>query len=706
MAKRLEPILPDLIHHNQSAYVKGRSIFDAVRTIDDVLEYCSRFDMAGTLLTIDFEKAFDSINHKYLFKVLEAFNFGPLFVQWIRTFYSNVSSCVLNNGFATDHFNVGRGVRQGDPLSPLLFIMCLEVLACCIRQNNNIQGITVGDDEVKLVLFADDMSCFLTGRGSYEHLVKCIDYFSCVSGLRVNAEKTEFFSLGCQKRIGGFLHDFKTSLKILGIYFCYNETARKRQNFDEILKSIKRTLNLWRWRGLTLIGRIQIVKSFAIPKFMAKASLVHVSKDLIQEVNKELYNFIWRGKDKVKRVSLINEIEFGGLKMLDIESMLKTQRVMCLKKYIEDYPSSWKLFLDSYLHKIGGRFILQCQFDLSKLPLALPVFYKECLDAWSSLNKRDVITYQDIMNQVIWNHRNILSEGKSLYNSFLHKWGIVKVGDLVSKDRCFLKSDIVLGINVPSQLFALMGVTNAIPMKWRSMVRENVFSKPSILKENVFYLSVNGATIDLLDATSKLLYKEFSSRKGSPPSAQAKFRVEYPMLSRDWKDVYSLAFKVTLDTRLRAFQYKLLNRIIFTNVKLFAFKMVDSPMCNFCDVEEESLEHLLFTCKVTDLFWKEVLSWLIRNVKEGFELSLSDVLFGKFDIQNDFLVVNHILLEAKFFIYCCKLRKTIPLIDVFKVKLRATHDLEHFIAKENGNLLKHLAKWESFSFIFSEASLS
>jgi len=108
------------------------------------------------------------------------------------------------------------------------------------------------------------------------------------------------------------------------------------------------------WRGLTLIGKIQIVKSFAIPKFMSKASLIHVSKDLIQAVNKELYSFIWKGKDKVKRLALINDIENGGLKMLDIESMVLAQRMMCLKKYIEDYVSPWKIFLNHYLKKLGG----------------------------------------------------------------------------------------------------------------------------------------------------------------------------------------------------------------------------------------------------------------------------------------------------------------------------------------------------------------
>ena len=82
-----------------------------------------------------------------------------------------------------------------------------------------------------------------------------------------------------------------------------------------------------------LIGRIQIVKSCAIPKIMSKASLIPVSSELIKEVNKELFSFIWKGKDKVKRSALINDIEDGGLKMLDLESMISAQRVVCVKKY-------------------------------------------------------------------------------------------------------------------------------------------------------------------------------------------------------------------------------------------------------------------------------------------------------------------------------------------------------------------------------------
>ena len=111
LAKRLEPMLPELIQCGQNACVKGRSIFDAVKTIDDILDYTRHKKMSGILVAIDFEKAFDSLDHSYLFKVLN-FNFGPSFIRWIRVLYSNISNCIIDNGFTSIFFAVGRGVRQ------------------------------------------------------------------------------------------------------------------------------------------------------------------------------------------------------------------------------------------------------------------------------------------------------------------------------------------------------------------------------------------------------------------------------------------------------------------------------------------------------------------------------------------------------------------------------------------------------------------
>ena len=108
--------------------------------------------------------------------------------------------------------------------------------------------------------------------------------------------------------------------------------------------------------------------------------------------------------------------------------------------------------------------------------------------------------------------------------------------------------------------------------------------------------------IDLASASSKLIYNEFRSLKQTPATAKAKILNKHPDLAIDWKKLYSLAFETTLDTKLREFQYKILNLIIFTNEKLHRFKMVDSPLCAFCNAEEESLEHLLYFCKALTFF--------------------------------------------------------------------------------------------------------
>ena len=112
------------------------------------------------MLFIDFKKAFDSLDWNFMIKSLKTFNFGPDLIRWIETFYKNISSCIIDNGYTSKYFDVGRGVRQADPLSPYLFIICIELFSVTVRGDNKIKGIKLRD-EIKLTQFADDLTCSL-----------------------------------------------------------------------------------------------------------------------------------------------------------------------------------------------------------------------------------------------------------------------------------------------------------------------------------------------------------------------------------------------------------------------------------------------------------------------------------------------------------------------------------------------------------------
>ena len=363
LAKRLETILPKIIHRNQCAYVKRRSICDCTRIIDDIMFYTKEYGLSGLAVAIDFEKAFDSLDWEYLNKALSAFNFGESFIKWVNIFYRNIQSCVMNNGFSSTLFDVHRGVRQGDPLSPYLFIVALETLAINIRSSSGIEGIKLKNGrEIKLTLFADDMKSFLKNKRSFENLTNLLQDFGSCSGLKVNESKLEALNLGedgASLNIG--LGNTTKPLKTLGIFFSYDKTEAYKLNFESILDQLKKkTLNLWKWRNLTILGKIQILKTFAISKFLYPASQLSFPKDLIKRANKIIYDFLWNGVDKVKRNALINDIEDGGLKMIHLEPLIQAQKISFFKRYADpNYVADWKFILDTYLKPFGGPYILR-----------------------------------------------------------------------------------------------------------------------------------------------------------------------------------------------------------------------------------------------------------------------------------------------------------------------------------------------------------
>ena len=186
---------------------------------------CDMLDIGGYLVTMDIEKAFDSLDYDFLLNALQKFGFGENFMHWIKVLLNKQQSCVINGGFTTRYFNLEKGARQGDSISAYLFILALEVLFELIKNNADIRGITIFNHTFLYTAFADDSTFFLNDLLSVKNLIDTFTVFSLFSGLKANFSKCEIAGLGSQKGVLEGICSLKSinlttdTIKILGVHF-------------------------------------------------------------------------------------------------------------------------------------------------------------------------------------------------------------------------------------------------------------------------------------------------------------------------------------------------------------------------------------------------------------------------------------------------------------------------------------------------------
>ena len=182
----MKKALVEIINSDQIGYMEKRFCGENTRLIADIMEYSQKMEIPGILLLIDFEKAFDTIKWNFLYQVLEHFNFGKCFIDWIKIIYNKVYSCVTNNGYSSTPFNITKGIRQGDPISALLFLPVVEILAILIRNNVHIKGYKIKGCEIKLCQLADDTTLFVLDNDSLRIALKTFEEFYRYAGLGLN----------------------------------------------------------------------------------------------------------------------------------------------------------------------------------------------------------------------------------------------------------------------------------------------------------------------------------------------------------------------------------------------------------------------------------------------------------------------------------------------------------------------------------------
>ena len=691
VAYRINEVLPELINEQQCGFVKGRYIGECIRTTFDVFDWANRNSKVGLLLLIDFEKAFDSISFVYILKTLKYFGFGESIIKWVRTILYNFQATINLAGNLTVLFNVLRGARQGDPIASPLFVLAIEILCIRLRSSIDIMAFRMERLSVLLSLFADDCSIFLEyDSTNLRNTISILNDFFRVSGLKIQLEKTQCVVFG-KLPIGDMRLCRDINLKwdqnftLLGVDF-EPSLENMSVNLQKKMVEIDNVIKNWKNRFLTPLGKCTVVKTLLLSKLSHLAVVLPaLNKAFIASLESKIYQFIWKGPDKVKRDDAKMPEMKGGLNMPDIRSSWQSFKISWFKRLL-DTKAMWGEIFDLNLAKLmpgHSRVDIATNFgtkELIELQKRFPSkFWSEC---FVSLKEFLMIFVrhnpQSIINCHIWNShifmRNNAMCGKGTFRSIYEKIkfpvDILKFDEREPRFMTYDECDQKYGnINYEQYISLKLVISHALS-KHRARMSGISITRPC--RPTMFdciYLSKKGC-----GKWAKIL-----KNKGSNASIIAKEHDWEISLGGNqgvlfWDNCYRNVKNLFFDNKLKTFYYMTIRGTLKTNRLVYHHVAGLDANCTFCKREIETITHLFWDCAFTTAFFntiKQYIEGIFPNV--NLDLTMKEFIFGIRN-ENIYSETNFVILHIRYYIWVTRCNKKIPdytcFINWFKNELR------------------------------------
>lgn len=387
LTTRLGKILPDIIHMDQTCAVKGRTIFDNVHLLRNIIDYVDQKNLGACFICLDQEKAFDRVSWSYLYDTLAAFGFPQEFVRWIQLLYTDISSSVIVNNYISNAFPVNRGVRQGCSLSMLLYVICFEPFANKIRSLTDIQGLKLPGTklETKISLYADDSTGIFTNDSSVNKYLYWVGLFGKVSGSKINYSKSKGLYLGKWKTRSD--HPFGISWvkfhKILG--FNFGTGYNVDDDWSKVFLKFSKTLELWKMRKLSLKGKSTVLNTLCLSKILYHATAKLIPSHYDTLLTRSMFRFVWQSKyEPVSRDTLYLSFANGGLNIPNLKLKCQALYLSHLQKLIGNYEAKWTYFAKYWIGLQLRKYNASFQNNLSPHSEYIPPFYCACLDTFKS----------------------------------------------------------------------------------------------------------------------------------------------------------------------------------------------------------------------------------------------------------------------------------------------------------------------------------
>ena len=611
LARRLQKVMNSLIGPLQFSYIEGRNILDGALIASELIDSCKKKSIEAALLKLDFHKAYDSISWHFLEWILEQMNFPNTWSKWIMTCVSTASVSILINGSPCAPFKLQRGLRQGDPLSPFLFVLIAESLNQIIMKATDLslwKGIGVGNGELNIthLQYADDTLIFCDANiESLKNIKKALIVFQLASGLQINFHKSSLIGLNTsdtwQKLAANTLlcRTGEIPFTYLGLPIGGNIT--RIQLWDPILLKLSKKLATWKSKMLSIGGRLTLIKSSLTSLPLYFMSIYPIPMGVVKKIISLTRLFLWAGYSEKKAIPLVawNILQLpkilGGLGIGNI----KHKNIALLFKWV------WRFFEEPSQ--------LWCQIIRAKYKYPLTLTISDLKIPHSGGPWRHVcasfLRNEGAKKIAIKGVRKNVKNGQdSLF------WHDVWIGEAALK-RMFPRL-FALAIT-PNGNVASYGVWDGFSWIWSFSWRRAL--RPQDLVEKAHLDAILQQAHIAFERKDNLIWTFNSSGRFSSKS----FSLELDKLCPPpHHDAIKGLWRGLVPHRIEIFVWTALLEKINTKHKLARMGIIsnDDDFCILCSLPLESSNHLLLHCNFAQSIWHWWLS--LWNIKWVFPQSL------------------------------------------------------------------------------------
>jgi len=358
IAKRLKPLLLNIISPEQTGFVEGRQILDGLVVSQEMIRSLKQKKQKGMMMKLDLSKAYDRLSWKYLKAVLGAYRFSSRWIEWVYSKISTPNFSILLNGLPSSTFSATRGIRQGDPISPFLFIMVAEGLGRYFKKElreKKIKGLRLWGNNLPIThqQFVDDIMLFCeVSIKEVRNVKRILDPFMEASGMEINKEKSCTFIFNTPDSIKVHLtgnigfRQGELPTKYLGNQLDTNPT--RMRNWQNTIEKIKNKLASWSFRSLNIASRVVLLKHVlqAIPIY--PLCIMAAPKGVCTKMKEIFGKFIWGGPIQQRKWALVSwknlmkKKEEGGLGLRDPEMLNKVLGEKLWWQWMKGGNDLWK----------------------------------------------------------------------------------------------------------------------------------------------------------------------------------------------------------------------------------------------------------------------------------------------------------------------------------------------------------------------------